>query len=99
MFFIYIDLLNYNQLNRLNPEYAEDLKDKTEKIVEELNGLNVDPGQMIYQFPLVFEESTAKFVDAVFNELAHGLENVRLRPRDDGNGVPLVADAKLALFE
>ncbi len=38
-------------------------------------------------------------VDAVLHELANGLEHMGLRAGDDGYGVPLVADAQLALFE
>jgi hypothetical protein len=36
-------------------------------------------------------------VDAVFDELGDGLERVALREGDDGDGIPVIADAELAV--
>jgi hypothetical protein len=35
-------------------------------------------------------------VDAVLDQLGDGLQGIRLRQRDDGNGVPVIADPQPA---
>jgi tetratricopeptide (TPR) repeat protein len=66
MFCLYTEIFHFNQLSRLDPEFAAGLEGSLNQIVARQGGQPVKDEKFLYRFPSLFEETTAKIVEGIF---------------------------------